>query len=192
MPEPTSHAFKEWSAIVAALGVGAQSIILRKGGIAEGRGGFDPARASRFWLYPTRFHAQREKLKPAAARFLEATESPSANASPAAPIAFHYYADLVAHRFMTDWSEITALSEYHLWTEAAVRERYDWSKPAGLHLLLVRVHRLAEPLPLPADVDTGGCKSWIELPLALDPATRAAAPVMPDATFAALRGRLPL
>ncbi len=33
-------AFKEWAVIVDALGRGDQILILRKGGISEGRGGF--------------------------------------------------------------------------------------------------------------------------------------------------------
>jgi hypothetical protein len=35
-----SIAFKEWAIVCEALGRGGQSIILRKGGIAEGREGF--------------------------------------------------------------------------------------------------------------------------------------------------------
>ena len=37
-------AFKEWHVVVEALAAGEQILLLRKGGIAEGRGGFDPAR----------------------------------------------------------------------------------------------------------------------------------------------------
>ena len=35
-----SVGFKEWALVCAALGSGAQTLILRKGGIAEGRAGF--------------------------------------------------------------------------------------------------------------------------------------------------------
>jgi hypothetical protein len=35
-----SVGFKEWALVCEALGRGEQTIILRKGGIAEGRGGF--------------------------------------------------------------------------------------------------------------------------------------------------------
>ena len=49
--DPVPHAgavrtaFKEWAIVVDALGRGRQSVILRKGGIAEGRGGFRPEHA---------------------------------------------------------------------------------------------------------------------------------------------------
>lgn len=184
MPPSTSHAFKEWSAIVAALGTGAQTIILRKGGIAEDRGGFDPARARRFWLFPTHFHGQKEKLKPAAAV--------GETIPPPSPEAFEFYADLVAHRFLTNWVEVAALDAHHLWTEATVRDRFDWGNPAGVHLLLVRVHRLRSPLAPPDGLDLGGCKSWVELPLALDPdnSTHDSKIVLSDAAFAALRNKI--
>ncbi len=47
-------AFKEWAAVCAALSAGRQTVILRKGGIAEGPGGFQPEHGE-FWLLPTRF-----------------------------------------------------------------------------------------------------------------------------------------
>ncbi|MCU0792899.1 MAG: DUF1802 family protein [Opitutaceae bacterium] len=163
-------AFKEWAAIVSALGAGAQSLILRKGGIAEGKGGFDPDRATRFWLYPTSFHAQLDKLKPAAAAFFDPL------AQHASPVALDTYAEIISHRFVTDWDAVAALDSRHLWTEATVRERFDWSRPAGLHVLEVRVFRLAHPAPLPAGSDISGCKSWIDLPLG-DPKQHSACPV---------------
>jgi hypothetical protein len=189
MTTPAVHAFKEWSAIVDALGAGVQTIILRKGGISEGRGGFEPARAGRFWLFPTRFHAQREKLKPAAAPFCDAADTQGeAEGQPLR--AFHFYADLVSHRFLTDWNEVAGFNAHHLWTEATVRERFEWAKPAGVHLLCVRVHRLAEALALPAGPDLGGCKSWVELPPDLTPDNRLSTPVLEDATFARTRATL--
>ena len=52
-----SIAFKEWAVICRALAEGRQSLILRKGGIAEAGGQFRPEH-DRFLLYPTYFHEQ--------------------------------------------------------------------------------------------------------------------------------------
>ena len=60
-------AFKEWAIVVDALGRGEQIIIFRKGGIAEGRGGFE-VQYPRFWLFPTLFHQQREQVRSIRAR----------------------------------------------------------------------------------------------------------------------------
>ena len=55
-------AFKEWAGICDALGAGRQCVILRKGGIAEGPGGFAPEHDA-FWLYPTRVHEAEQGLR---------------------------------------------------------------------------------------------------------------------------------
>ncbi len=47
-----SVGFKEWALVCAALGDGTQSVLVRKGGIAEGRGGFQ-FRQQEFFLFPT-------------------------------------------------------------------------------------------------------------------------------------------
>ena len=53
-------AFKEWAIICEALGRGLQSVILRKGGVAEGKTGF-AFRHNEFLLFPTWFHEQLER-----------------------------------------------------------------------------------------------------------------------------------
>jgi len=170
-------AFKEWHVITEALGSGEQLIILRKGGISEGRGGFDAARAGRFWLFPTQFHAEREKTKPSAARFFAG--------SSVAPdtVTLRYFADIAGHAFLTDWPAVAALDPFHFWTEAAVREKFDWGRPPGLHAFVVRVHRLHTPVNLSLTPAMGGCKSWIELPVAFDAAP--SSPVLDETAFAA-------
>src|SRR5207244_11867275 len=61
-----SVGFKEWSLLCDALGRGRQSVILRKGGIAEGRGGFS-FRHREFFLFRTFFHEQVAKVRIASA-----------------------------------------------------------------------------------------------------------------------------
>ena len=46
-------AFKEWAMVVDALGRGEQIIILRKGGISEGRGGFKASVMNQYSLSVT-------------------------------------------------------------------------------------------------------------------------------------------
>jgi hypothetical protein len=178
-----SPAFKEWHAVVEALGSGEQLLILRKGGIAEGRGGFDAAHAGRFWLFPTQFHAQFEKTKPAAARFFSA---PPANAD--GSITLRYFADITHHAFLSDWATVAALDAHHFWTEAAVREKFDWARPPGLHAFIVRVHRLVTPLTIPLTADMGGCKSWIDVPPSFSGTP--SVPVLADDAFTTRSARI--
>src|SRR4051812_26677884 len=60
-------AFKKWGGVVDALERGGQIIILRKGGISEGAGGFK-VEHSEFLLAPTLFHQQRESVIDSAQR----------------------------------------------------------------------------------------------------------------------------
>ena len=68
-------AFKEWAVICRLLAQGRQSVILRKGGIAEDRGEFKPEH-TRFWLYPTYFHErQRDGIRPEYLTELDAADA---------------------------------------------------------------------------------------------------------------------
>ena len=178
MPFP---AFKEWHVITEALGAGEQIVILRKGGIAESRAGFQ-VEAKRFWLFPTQFHAQREKTKPAAAQWFPPAGPATSHAS-AATLTLRYFADITRTAFLSRWEDVAALDPFHFWTEAAVREKFEWDQPPGLHVLVVRVRRLHEPITLPPTPEMGGCKSWIDLPC--DFASIPSDPVLDEHVFAA-------
>ena len=147
----TAAAFKEWHAIVEALGTGRQSIILRKGGIAEGRGGFRPDHA-RFWLYPTGFHqTNRGLLRPAA-------PLPAGTGIPV-----RYLAELCGCARVDDPVILSALRAFHEWSHFEVEQKFTQGKWNGLLVLLVRVYALPAPVVLPDDPAYGGCKSWITL-----------------------------
>ena len=164
LPEPTHQpAFKEWEAVVEALGQGAQIIILRKGGIAEGRQGFE-ARHPKFWLFPTAYHQQWEKTKPELQRFL----APAAVRKADQPIALQYFAEVTDAVYLDSWDKVARLDDAHFWTDALLRERFDYAErpgmEPGLHLLIVRVSRINLPHKLAPSKDYDGCKSWIDVP----------------------------
>jgi hypothetical protein len=167
-------AFKEWHVIVEALGAGEQILILRKGGIAEGRAGFQ-MKAEKFWLFPTRFHEQLARTKPAAKKFFDHLPPDTGR------IELSYFAEIARQAFLSDWAAVAALDAFHLWSEATIRERFNWARPPGLHAFAVRVHRLKEPIPLEVTPAMAGCKSWIDLPP--DFAAQASEPVLGDENF---------
>ncbi len=180
----SSPAFKEWQVIVHALGTGRQSLILRKGGIAEGRDGFQ-LEHRRFWLFPTRFHAQLEKLKPAARDWLAHAAADTTEST----VTLRYYAELTHAAVLTDWVAVTALDDLHHWSEPTIRERFASSQPPSLHALLVRVHRAPAPITLSLTPEMGGCKSWITLPVALPSAGDD--PVLGNRDFTPILSRIP-
>ena len=177
-------AFKEWQVIVDALAAGEQSLLLRKGGIAEGRGGFDPERAERFWLFPTQFHVQREKTKAGLAQRLNSVSGEPLDTQ----VTLTAYAEVSHRQFLSDWSTIAALDPFHGWTEATVREKYDWGQPSGLHALVVRVHRLNTPITLERTPAMAGCKSWIGLAEGFE--SHSSVPVVPKRVLTELLAAL--
>ena len=168
-------AFKEWTLICDALGRGAQSLIIRKGGIAEGRDGFRFKHAD-FLLFPTLFHEQVTKLK-----------LPADTALPQAREDGQHVVTYAAHvdwtRDVTDWGKVQALAPFHLWSEAEIEKRFRQDDAPGVSVALVRISRLSAPLVFPDSPKYGGCRSWIELPEL--PAGTSLVPVLGDAAHAA-------
>lgn len=165
-------AFKEWTLICEALGRGAQSIIIRKGGIAEGRDGFRFKHPD-FLLFPTLFHEQVAKLK-----LPPTTELPIPQVD--GPHAVTYAAHVDWTQDVTDWEKIKALAPFHLWTETEIEKRYRQDDEPGVSLAFVRIYRLSQPLVFPDSPKYGGCRSWIELPDL--PTGTSLVPVLDEAT----------
>lgn len=181
----TTPAFKEWEAIVEVLGQGAQIILLRKGGIAEGRAGFQ-ARHPKFWLFPTRFHQQWEKTKPDLRRLV----TPAAEASK--DFTIHYFAEVTDALYLSSWEQVARIDDTHFWGEEILRERFGYhDRPGmeqGLHLLIIRVSKINLPHRLAPAPEFEGCKSWIDLPL--DWSRDIATPVVRAEEFATRRSRI--
>jgi len=148
-------AFKEWALICEALGSGRQSLILRKGGIAEGRAGF-AFRHEEFLLFPTWFHEQ-----------LERTTLPPETPVPQAPdgeIEIAYAATVEWTRLVTDLETVNRLRALHVWKDSIVEERFRYDDAPGLHVAFARVYRLDPPKRLRMEKKYGGCRSWVDLP----------------------------
>jgi hypothetical protein len=170
-------AFKEWAVVVDALGRGDQIILLRKGGLREGRGGFQ-VEQTEFLLFPTLFHQQRESVLPAAQmRFDEiAPHLPGPET-----LRVEYVCRLADWRLLESLDETKALRGQHIWRDEVIAERFDWGRAQQIHALAVRVLRLPERIDLPMTKAYGGCKSWVELEREID--AREAKPVLDDECF---------
>jgi len=167
-------AFKEWTLICEALGRGEQSIILRKGGIAEGRAGFR-FRHEDFLLFPTLFHEQAAKLKVPAGTSLPAPRGDG-------QIEIRYAAQVESTADLQDWEKVLRLAPFHLWNEAEIEKRFRQDEQPMVSLATVRVFRLSEPIVFPDAPRYGGCRSWVELPPLPAGTTRSA--VLSDAEHA--------
>jgi len=150
-----SIGFKEWALVCEEIGSGRQSIILRKGGIAEGRAGFRFQHHD-FFLLPTLFHEQIAKLK-----------LPDSSTLPQLLEGEHTVSYRIVVEWtqeLTDWRQISSLEPFHLWREQVIRERFEYDAKHGLSLAFVRAYRLRKPAVFPASPKYGGCRSWVTLP----------------------------
>lgn len=152
--------FKEWQVVCDALASGRQTVILRKGGIHEGRSGFSFAHPA-FYLFPTRFHAQGSQVT-------EGNVTPMPEWEPGEPVTLTHHAEAVWARTLTDWREVEAIAPFHIYSPELVRERFDWQgkgmTKGSIHVAFVKISRLKTPWVFPYHPKFGGCRSWIELP----------------------------
>lgn len=150
-----SVAFKEWAVVCGALGEGRQSVLIRKGGIAEGRDGFR-FRHEEFYLFPTWFHEQ-----------LARTTLPAETIIPEEPtdeVAIEYAVAVEWTGLVTDLAAVQRLRELHVLQDSVVEERFRYDAADGVHLAFVRVFRLEPARRLRLEKKYGGCRSWVELP----------------------------
>ena len=162
-----SIGFKEWTLVCDALGSGAQSIIIRKGGIAEGRAGFRFEHPE-FFLFPTLFHEQIAKLKLPPDTALPALRSDGEHE--------------VTLRVRVEWTQdvgdlsvVRRLAPFHIWQDSEIEKRFQYELPSarraggeggtqGVSVAFVRVEKLSAPFVFPDSPKFGGCRSWIPLP----------------------------
>jgi hypothetical protein len=168
-------AFKEWAVIADALGTGRQILILRKGGISEGRVGFQVDHPE-FLLFPTLFHQQRESVLPEAQARFDQLVLPGPEI-----LRLEYFCRVEAWRKLDSLAAAQALEGQHVWKPEVIAERFEWGKNKTIFALAVRTYRLPERIDLPMLPNYGGCKSWIELEQDID--TVSAAPVLGEAQF---------
>jgi hypothetical protein len=171
-------AFKEWAVVVDALMRGGQIVLLRKGGLREGPGGFQVEHPE-FLLFPTLFHQQRQSVIPAGqARFDELAPL----FPPPETLRMEGYGRVVEWRRLESLQAARQLRGQHIWRDEVIAERFDWGRDKHIYALAVRVFRFDQAVEVPMRPAYGGCKSWVELEAEI-PAT-AARPVLAEGAFA--------
>lgn len=168
--------------ICDALEQGRQTLILRKGGIHEGRDGFRVAH-SEFWLFPTYLHESE-----GGDRILEGSRDDLARVIAAKPrsgqIIMNLYAVVTDVHEIRDLQQLPKLVGHHIWSDRSVDEKFHYRQP-GLLALTVRIFRRETPLVIPDSPHFAGCRSWVDLPDTL--ATDHLKPVLTDAEFSSRR-----
>lgn len=165
MTPSLSFAFKEWALVCEALGSGEQSLLLRKGGIAEGKKGFG-FEHQEFFLFPTWFHGQLEKIRP--------SYTPAVIVEHPETVTLEYVVHVDWSGFVSDRQKIERLERLHVLHESVIDERFSYNvtkASEGLHVAFVRVYRMSPIIQLPMEKRFGGCRSWVQLPVLASPGT---------------------
>lgn len=150
-------AFKEWASIVLALERGLQDLVFRRGGIAEERDAFEASHDA-FLLLPTYYHQQREGLREEHQNLFDAA---TANEPPPGRLRITSWAEVLDVRLLRDEAELKPLALRHVYARSVLLERLYRGDAGVLHVLEVRVHRLAEPIERVMEAEHRGCKSWV-------------------------------
>lgn len=158
-------AFKEWQVVCEALASGRQTVILRKGGIHEGREGF-AWKHKQFALFPTRFHSQEAGVRPA--DWVQYGEGGLREWQDGEVVPIRWQCKVVRAVTLESWHEVEALQDQHIWTEEVVRERFDWEmkgvKGASLHAAFVEASLIEGQRDIVYRKGChGGCRSWVKL-----------------------------
>lgn len=158
MNDSLSIALKEWAAVCEALKAGRQSLLLRKGGIAEPSGDFQ-LQAKRFLLYPTFVHQQDSGLREDSRTFLDQAKNQQ---PPTGQVRVDAWAEVTGIYQIRDPLLAQMIAHLHILSDDTVHQRYHYRRP-GLDVLTVRVHRLPAATELEEAETYRGCKSWVPL-----------------------------
>ena len=152
----TREALKEWAVACRRIAEGRQIVLLRKGGIADGRGGMRVEHRE-FFLFPTLFHQREEELVPDAREELaKAKHDP-------AQVPLEVYVTVEDTIWVEDLERLRKLEGKHCLAWPAVEERFNYRGIPGLWVIAVRAYRLPRPQVIPNTPEYDGCKSWVTL-----------------------------
>ncbi len=172
-------ALKEWGVAVKALEEGQQIILLRKGGIHEETMQFHLI-DNRFLLYPTFEHQKVDLVKPEYEP--DFFDSMSQWDSRKSTVQIRVFAEAVEDIEVFDEQKVRSLSPHHIWVDTVAEDRLQWKKNQPLHVIVLRVYKLAKPVTVPIHESYLGCKSWHEILDEID--IQQATPVLSDEKFA--------
>ena len=171
-----TKALKEWAIAIDALETGRTIVLLRKGGIRE-QGNRFKVEQTQVILYPTYEHQQPHLLKDD----LQTQVNPVPSGWHPETVQISSVAAITDVFQVTEAAILGSLLPFHIGNDQFAAERFQWKPKSPLYLLLLRVSKLAQPRLIPYQSDYGGCRSWIDLAIAID--LEGATPVLSDSAY---------
>ncbi len=177
MKPACNTALKEWSSVVEALRAGRQTLLIRKGGLAD-KGKVFALQADEFLLYPSFLHQQVEFVK---RDFVDNFDRATRQPAPKGTVVFDTCA--VAEEAFPVWSadELKRLDGLHIWNDRFIDHRLQWKPDHPAWVVLLRVYLLPSPVTLTEERRYVGCRSWVNLDK--DVYTKGATPILGSSAF---------
>jgi hypothetical protein len=147
-------AFKEWAIVCDSIARGETSLLFRKGGIAEGRDGFQ-FKHHKFFLFATYFHGQIERTRLSPERELKPQQD---------PVAISVFVQVEFVTLVRELTLFRSLESLHVLQASLLEERFHYNGREGLHVAFVRAYRISPVWEFPLHPSYGGCRSWVTLP----------------------------
>lgn len=169
-------ALKEWAAVVRALELGRQIVLLRKGGIAESQGRFEVTNRE-FLLYPTYEHQEERFFVP---EWKEVVAESFAGRKPG-QVRIGSWARVEEVIRLSDGAFLPHAGADHVYSEAFVEQRRQYKPDHPLYVLVLRVLILPKPFMLAERPEYAGCRSWVSLAEDID--VSGSTPVLSDEEF---------
>ena len=164
----TEIGFKEWAIVADSVARGETSLLVRKGGIAEGRDGFR-FKHDRFFLFPTYFHEQILSTRLDAGRDVRPQND---------PVTISVFVEVEFTALIRDLRQMEPLESLHVLHQSVIEQRFRYDEEEGLHIAFLRAFTLVTPWRFPFQKSYGGCRSWVALPQR--PTDLALRPVLSD------------
>lgn len=174
-------ALKEWALVCDMLLSARMSVLFRKGGINEK--GFW-VEANEFFLYPTYFHQNREKVRP---EFREEFDRALTAAPPDGTLRVPALARVVDAIQVVRNDGVYELEDLHPYTREQIDLRLEFRPKKPLVILAVETVPLRVPVDVPVLERYGGCSSWVPLEIG---DTEPGEPVLPRAQIEATAARV--
>jgi hypothetical protein len=177
-------ALKEWAVVLKALEEGKQTILLRKDGVLEENGEFNPEHPE-FFLYPTFEHESPTEIKADWRHRFAAIEKENKDPK---HIHFRLYASADKVEKVMDWEACKGIIPFTVISDEAIEKRFNSGDWQGLYVFIVRVYSLPVPMDLPIKSAYEGSKSWVTLETSMF--TAGSLPVTPEGAWPYTRDKI--
>jgi len=172
-----SVALKEWALTGAALGLGRQIILLRKGGLLDEDGTFHLEHRS-FLLLPTWLHQEPALVSPEHRDLFELT--PRGTGENARHVIFRHFATVECVWALGEEDAEKVERTPMIWSRRYLDLRFGYKPEKPLLCAALRAWTLVESVTYHLAPEQMGCRSWVEL---AEPVVAEAEPVLSDEEF---------